>query len=146
MSPAGGYQRPENPAPVSGPGAMSRRTDGQPIRDPGGLPYGDNAELRSVQQAAPMAEAGRPVQQPRVPLTQMTPGLFDQSDYPAEPVTAGMPFGDGPGMPASDRLPNGPTRERLIASLPAMLRAAESPYVSPEFRALVAYIRSVVSG
>ena len=144
--PAGGYQRPDNPAPVSGPGALSRRTDGQPIRDPGGLPYGDNAELRSVQQSAPMAQAGQRVQAPHIPLPQMVTGLFDESEAPTEPITAGMPFGDGPGMSQTGPMATGPTRERLIASLPAMLRAAESPYVSAEFRALVSYIRSVVSG
>ena len=39
---AGGYQQPTNPAPVSGPGALSKRTDGagQPAQYMSGLPYG----------------------------------------------------------------------------------------------------------
>ena len=39
----GGYRAPSNPAPVSGPGALSQRTDGgatQPATYISGLPYG----------------------------------------------------------------------------------------------------------
>jgi len=61
----GGKKRdttPRDPAPVSGPGALSRRTDGgpsQPIRTPTGLPYGDRQALEESQRAAPLpAETG----------------------------------------------------------------------------------------
>ena len=43
----GGYRQPSNPAPVSGPGALSARTDGgagsskQPIRRIPGQAYGE---------------------------------------------------------------------------------------------------------
>ena len=37
----GGYRRPTNPSPVSGPGALSRRTDGQqPTQDLPNAKYG----------------------------------------------------------------------------------------------------------
>ena len=47
----GGYRQPSNPAPVSGPGALSARTDGgagnskQPIRRIPGQAYGEQREL-----------------------------------------------------------------------------------------------------
>lgn len=145
----GGQQTPSNPAPVSGPGAMSRRTDGapgQPVRDPGGLPYGDNAELRGVQESAPMSggRPGEPVN-PHVPLEQMSPDLFAPTDRPDEPVTSGMPFGPG-GNGGEEPIPAGPTRQRLAANLPVMLRMAESPYVSPEFKVLTNAVRMAVNG
>ena len=52
MAGKGGYQRPSSPAPVSGPGSMSQRTDGgpsQPIRDMTGGDYGDATEMRDIQ-------------------------------------------------------------------------------------------------
>jgi hypothetical protein len=149
--PAGGARTPSNPAPVSGPGAMSRRTDGgpgQPVMEPGGLPYGENQELRSTQGAAPMSgqsPQAAALQANGVPLADMSPNLFDPTNAPGEPVTAGMPFGAGPG-PAGQPMPQGPTQERLRAALPTMLRMAESPYVSAEFKALAYYIRQTLNG
>lgn len=60
----GGKRTPNNPAPVSGPGAASRRTDGgagsqsQPIRVPTGQDYGEAGELEAQQRAAPLASTG----------------------------------------------------------------------------------------
>ncbi len=87
--PRGGYQRPKHPAPVSGPGKLSRRTDGGPAsQTPAyieGLPYGEGQETLDLQREAPMA-AAEPVRR-----------LTDPTDRPDEPVTAGSPFGAGPG-------------------------------------------------
>lgn len=147
---------PANPAPVSGPGPLARRTDGgpgQPIRPITGLPYGDNQDLNTTQAAAPMAAApgtptgnGAPAT-PDVPLADMSPNLFDPTNYPQRPVTTGMPFGSGAGPEALSQggVATGPLeKERLMAALPAMLRAAEYPDVSPDFRRIVALVRSSV--
>ena len=59
----GGYRSPKNPAPVSGPGAMSKRTDGIKSQSPMDMPdaaYGEQKEMRGIQQAAPMAAASMP--------------------------------------------------------------------------------------
>jgi len=104
-----------SPAQVSGPGALSKRTDagGQPIRnlpDPG---YGEAQEYRAVQKAAPLAEAtpapggpspssmarqlaaGSPEQGPApAPVSRPLPALFDPGD-PSVPVTTGAPLGAG---------------------------------------------------
>jgi hypothetical protein len=146
---SGGARTPTNPAPVSGPGAMSRRTDGgpgQPIRDPGGLAYGDGQELRTQQQAAPMA-GGRSVSVPSSGLGDLisapTTPISEPTQFPEEPVTAGVDAGAGPGSEVLASRP-GPTRDKLKAQLPMMMRMAELPGTSPEFRNLVRYLRSQV--
>ena len=144
--PAGGYQKPSNPAPVSGPGAMSKRTDGQAAQYVSGLPYGEGQELMTTQQAAPMSGSTPGTSGGGgVPLAQMSPDLFSPTDRPDEPVTAGANFGPGPGMATSGAQP-GPTRDRLMAALPVYLRMADSPYASPEFKAFVNAVRSMVRG
>lgn len=48
---SGGPRRPTNPAPVSGPGAMSKRTDGGPaqkLRDLPDAQYGEAATYRDL--------------------------------------------------------------------------------------------------
>jgi hypothetical protein len=96
----GGYRKPANPAPVSGPGALSRRTDGGPVQGakeiPGGGKYGERKELADIQSSAPMQgnpvpSAPRPVVAPPRPVTN----LFAPTERPDEPVTAGAPVGAG---------------------------------------------------
>lgn len=142
----GGHRTPSNPAPVSGPGALSRRTDGQPIRNPGGLPYGDNKELATTQAAAPMAQAAPMSVSPGQAagmLEMPTAGIFAPTQYADEPLTNGSPAGPGggPEILASGGA-TGPTRTKLMASLPMLMRAAEQPDASPELRTLVRYLRS----
>ena len=99
--PRGGYRKPGNPAPVSGPGKLSRRTDGGPgskqaMQQMTGGKYGENKALMEQQQGA--ALAGSPTPNPRVSApTQQAPvtPLFAPTARPEEPVTAGMPFGPG---------------------------------------------------
>ena len=101
----GGYQRPSNPAPVSGPGALSRRTDGQPARWVASQQYGEGQEMMDIQQSAPMSKAPA---QPRIPRAGAASAgaavpqgagnvvpLFAPTNRPDEPVTAGAPFGPG---------------------------------------------------
>lgn len=81
MTSRGGYQPPQNPAPVSGPGALSARTDGgpgnqrQPIRVAPGQPYGERQAMEELQGSAPMAAAGGgapPAQQGAPPPMDLT--------------------------------------------------------------------------
>lgn len=91
----GGYRQPNNPAPVSGPGALSQRTDGgategmtQPQQDYTGFAYGQNGSTNAMQGEADMA--GNPFAMPALtPLTAPT-------ERPNEGMTFGIPFGDGP--------------------------------------------------
>jgi hypothetical protein len=98
--PRGGYRKPGNPAPVSGPGKLSRRTDGGPMQGPKVAPggkYGERKAMQEMQSAAPMAASQR--QPNKVPLPNITP-LTAPTSRPDEPVTAGVPMGPGPGPEA----------------------------------------------
>lgn len=102
MAQRGGYRKPNNPAPVSGPGSLSQRTDGgptQPASYISGLPYGQGQETYSNQVAAPMA--GNPIPQMEMPTPLMAP-----TARPNEPITTGVDIGDGAGSEAKPRLPN----------------------------------------
>ena len=106
----GGMRRPQNPAPVSGPGQLSQRTDGGPQQvqaDMSGMAYGENQAMEAIQAMAPMS-ASPSAASPRARSRQArqsgqsaggmsaTP-LFAPTERPDEPVTAGAPFGPGDG-------------------------------------------------
>lgn len=112
----GGYRKPANPAPVSGPGAQSKRTDGGPAQSISAAPdqpYGDAGQQMNDQRIAPMGGKPPAPKMPNVPAStdglQMPP--YQGGDFaaptarPNEPVTTGVPLGPGPGpanMPAPD--------------------------------------------
>jgi hypothetical protein len=92
----GGYQQPSNPAPVSGPGALSKRTDGgavdgmtQPTQQYTGFDYGTNGEVNRQQGAADLF-GGYP--EPSFNLDLNAPTAFLD-----EPMSAGANYGEGPG-------------------------------------------------
>lgn len=152
----GGYRAPSNPAPVSGPGSLSRRTDGGPgakkapiasLPDAG---YGEQAEYRSIQQGAPIqkvetpgqgAPGGAPAAGP------LPPPLDAPSTRTGEPVTAGVDMGAGPG---SDVLglfdPSQMQAEDVryaMKYLPTLQYMVDSnPRANTSVRALVRYLRS----
>lgn len=105
----GGSRTPSSPAPVSGPGSLSKRTDGgpgnarQPIRVPTGGAYGDATQLRQDQQGAPMAASGGDAPAPGLlaGLSLPTgPGLGAPTQQPGTPVTDGAATGPGAGPEA----------------------------------------------
>lgn len=116
----GGKRMPGNPAPVSGPGQLSQRTDGGPqqvLSDVSGMPYGENQELEEMQSAAPMSASGQATARAsrrggagratKRAAERMAP-LMSPTQRPNEPVTAGAPFGPGAGA-----LPEIQRRSRL---------------------------------
>lgn len=121
----GGYRTPTNPSPVSGPGALSQRTDG-PLHGPipGTLP----------------AQASNTLPGPD-PLAQLTP-FGAPSERPEEPITAGMPGGPGggPALPS----PSGLTQEeqdRLRSYLPVLIFQASQPDANPQIKQYVRQLR-----
>ena len=104
----GGDRVPANPAPVSGPGAMSQRTDGQGAKYMAGGQYGEGQEMMDLQTSAPMSKAP---EQPRMRRPRgggqvveegMRPTpLFAPTERPDEPITGGAPCGPGPGPSAA---------------------------------------------
>jgi hypothetical protein len=146
----GGYRQPGSPAPVSGPGALSKRTDGgpgkQPIRTPSGGAYGERQALEQLQQAAPVsASPGGDVGAPQTAdLTADLVGFDAPTQMPDEPVTAGAPTGAGPGLEALG-LPNAPDQDlrRLIAYLPVFEHMANQPGSSKAARNLVRQLKGM---
>lgn len=144
--PSGGARQPANPAPVSGPGQLSRRTDGgpadakQPIRVPTGGNYGDATQLMKMQQAAPLAaspggEAAGPLAGLQLP--QGTP-FGAPTEHPGTPVTDGAPLGPGAGPEALGiNPPQDDDMQRLMQYLPVFEHMAEQPNSSKAARNLV---------
>lgn len=104
--------------PVSGPGPYSQRTDKQPIRNPGGLPYGDNQALKAMEQAAPMQAA------PQLPPTPIVP-IHAPTQQPAQPVTSGADRGPGPDSSVLTQRPGAVQGTPLVQALSAA--AANDP-------------------
>lgn len=145
----GGYRQPGNPAPVSGPGALSQRTDGgpsQPVRTPSGGAYGERQQLEQLQQAAPLSASpgGDAGGAPPADLTEGLIGLGEPSQLPDEPVTAGAAAGLGPGLEALG-LPNQPSEDmkRLIQCLPVLEHMANQPGASKAARNLVRQLKGM---
>jgi hypothetical protein len=143
MAVQGGYRKPGNPAPVSGPGALSRRTDGRVAE---GFAYGMNKQINEQAAGAPMAKAmtaaaARPMNvAPQLP--PVTP-LFADSG-PEDVITSGVDFGPGPGSEAL-ALPNRSDSEaefnKSIASYyPVLNYIASRPNTSPETRRTLAIL------
>ena len=111
----GGMRRPQNPAPVSGRGRLSQRTDGGPQQvqaEMSGMPYGENQEFEAIQASAPM-RAAPSASSPRARQRkatkagrQATAPLFSATQRPEEPVTSGAPFGPGSNAQPAQRTPS----------------------------------------
>jgi hypothetical protein len=149
----GGARVPSNPAVVSGPGQLSRRTDGQTQARFTGGPYGEASEMAAIQGGAPMAAAapagGGSGGGPDLAslLAGLTP-LGAESADPNEPVTAGALLGDGPG-PDALGLPMDDVSERAAdakaipaGQLQAMILASQRPDATPSFRR---YVRQLIA-
>ncbi len=96
----GKTQTPTKTAPVSGPGALSTRTDKQPTRVPTGGAYGEAKASREQQQSAPLAVAGGgPPPRDGGPIPPPPDGgVFGPTAKPGEAPTAGIqPRGTNPG-------------------------------------------------
>lgn len=125
---------PTSPAPVSGPGALSQRTDGgpgsesQPIRVASGQPYGDRQALEGQQQSAPL------------PVAQTGGG---PSPGPGAAVPGGMPSVEGLFAPSAMPGPGGPAPDNsFVPEDPDMLlKAIYQAYPHPEIARLMRALR-----
>ena len=118
----GGYRQPKKPAASSGPGALSDRTDGgagsktQPLRRLPEADHGANKAFYEQQQAAPL------------PVAQ-SPDVFAGTERPMEPITEGVPIGQG----------GGPTSMPTVDNTDMMLQAAYQISASPGLLRLMDY-------
>lgn len=144
--PSGGNHPPRQAAMVSGPGALSQRTDGQPVRDLPDARYGENKAFTAAQAGAPMASQP-PLSggggAPALDLSQLV-GLGEPSLNPDEPVTAGAAAGAGAGpealgLPRSDMQSEA---QALGKYLPVMIRVSQMDDATPAFKR---YVRQLVA-
>jgi len=161
MAGKGGYQRPTSPAPVSGPGSLSQRTDGGPAdkqaaRYVSGLPYGQGNEMMATQMAAPMEASSSPA-----PASQVAGGaqtaaapmpivpLNAPTQNPSEPVTSGVDAGMGPGsaslgLGSQDVTADNNFKTNLAAYMPVLMQVAARPNTSPETRNVIRQLRDML--
>jgi hypothetical protein len=142
------------PATVSGPGALSQRTDGGPAskqaqRYVSGMPnYGDASDLMDLQASAPMASAPGVKPAPAASITSPQQGQQGQPQQPItplsaptqrpdEPVTAGSPMGPGPGPEILGSMPSVAGGQSAKQNLQAL---AAHPDASPELKRLASLL------
>ena len=88
----------------AGPGKYSTRTDNLQM---GSTAYGEGKETDAINTGAPKATTrgiadnvgGRPVGAPSVPMAPLT-GIYEKTQNPNEPISAGIDIGPGPGSSA----------------------------------------------
>lgn len=139
----GGYRRPANPAPVSGPGALSARTDGgptQPVMVAPGGEYGSRQEMEAIQSGADMQGTAGPSAADLVPFGAPTAN-------PSEPVTAGAALGAGVG-PRAAGIQNDmdATLDQLRPLVRSLERMANLPSATPQTRAYVRALKARMAG
>lgn len=142
----GGYRRPQNPAPVSGPGALSRRTDGQPGMVAPGGEYGSRKDMEQIQSGAPMAEAAAPAAGAGPTAADLVP-LGAPTANPGEPVTAGADLGAGMGPQGAGILDdNQISDEQLRPMLKSLEAVANLPGSTPQTRSYVRLLKAKLNG
>lgn len=152
----GGPRTPARPAPVSGPGRLSKRTDGGPAQKMRDIPsqgYGDASQFKALEQSAPMAagDAPSPISGGGAPSGPMdvTP-LSAPSTRPGEPVTAGAPMGAGPGLESlglsnpEDQIRQ-QDAQQLAQYLPVLEFVSNQPGATPSMRAMVRRLKGMLA-
>ena len=150
----GGYRKPTNPAPVSGPGKLSKRTDGGPTDTKQnqvkitGMGYGENKEMNDIQAQAPLAAAPEVPSAPVMDIPSSAPApvpLSSPTQRPTEPVTSGLDFGPGNGsemLAVPKQTMDENDRQRALSVLGILQQSAKSPYVTEGTMNLIAALRS----
>lgn len=138
----GGYRKPGNPASVSGPGALAKRTDGTPaIGSAGGEDYGEAQALKDLQRGTPtqsVSAGGNPGGGGGGGGMAMPPPTpFDAPSTSATPVTDGAALGDGAGLEALGLDPGAESRSLSPGMIQLMLAASQRRGASPSFRRMV---------
>lgn len=103
-----------------------------------GRGYSNRTDLmNNYDQSMPTAAAGG-MQAPPSPPIPDTPGLFDPTGYPDEPITAGLSVGPGPGPERDTRKQETQNLRRWLPLLEIYLDRPDTPN---SVRSLFRYIR-----
>jgi hypothetical protein len=125
---------------VSGPGPYAKRTDLSYQSNS----YGDGVAYDAAKSGAPLARAQKsPLLSEAPRVTNPPVGLYDPTQRPNEPVTAGIDQGAGPGSEAlMMRQPDDTNfRANIMAYMPVLSYVASLPNASPETRAAIRQLR-----
>lgn len=147
MASHGGKRTPAHPAAVSGPGALSARTDGKPsVQSLEQLSTGKYGETQALSQVA----GGAPVSAPSGPSmgSQALAGALSQgglnfgapSAQPNTPVTAGSQYGAGPDqsvLQANDPVAAEAQHLAQSGALPALVYMSDQDDATPYFKQYV---------
>jgi hypothetical protein len=146
---------PQNNFGISATGG-SGSAQGQPVSTVGGFPnYGDGKDFQDIQSSAKMNKSGVNIPtggaQSAIPspLSDIVP-LDAPTQYPDEPVSAGVDSGPGAGSSARTApmmlaAQNDEDAAKLAALLPIYARIAESPQATNATRNYYRYLRSIVN-
>lgn len=125
---------------VSGPGPYAKRTD----LSYQSQSYGDGVAYDAAKSGAPLATAPKNPKLSEAPrVTTPVTGLYEPTQRPDEPVTAGIDKGAGPGSEAlMMRQPDDTNfRASIAAYMPVLTYVAGLPNASPETRAAIRQLR-----
>lgn len=118
-------------APLSPPGALSRRTDMQAPMQLPDAGYGEQADFQEIQGGAPMAGGMMP-----------PPDIFADTQRPDVPVTDGADYGPGAGMEALPTTSSFDNDAAMIAKyLPQFEQMAMQEDTPDSFRQFVKFLR-----
>lgn len=128
---------------VSGVGDKAKRTDldrakkiqrQAKIQNATGGTYGQRAELMDIASGAPMPQTAAvpQAQAPARPMSNIpSVGIFEPTQRPDEPITAGLPVGEGPGPEVLQTPVTAPDQLAVLA------RAMFAANPTPQLRRLV---------
>lgn len=148
----GGYRKPAHPAAVSGPGALSARTDGgptQPQMIADGGHYGDRTQMQAIQSGAPMqgGGGGNTAPAPAGPTPADMIPMSAPTQNPGEPVTAGAALGPGMGPQAAGIANDeSATLDQLAPMMRSFELMANLPSATPQTRAFVRALKARMAG
>lgn len=147
---------PQNPAGASGPGPLSKRTDGGPAQALRNLPdakYGEASQFQALQQGASLSASPNPQGQapsldqgalPPNPAAGQVVPFSAPTTRPNEPVTSGASLGAGPGITAMGSSPAQVEQGdmgKISASLPLFEMLANMNDALPSTRLFVNLLR-----
>lgn len=154
--PSGGYRKPRKPAPVSGPGSLSRRTDTQPKRQLPDAGYGEQGAYQDAQAVPMQGNALGPPGSPPSPGMPPSggspipvPPFGAGTGRPDEPITAGIDMGAGPGSASLGMLDEATLTQRadtdqLMKYLPVLEFISNRPGASASLRRIVRDLKASV--
>jgi hypothetical protein len=125
---------------VSGPGKFAKRTDLN-VESTG---YGDKVAYDANKSAAPLATAQKSPLLSQAPQVQPVQGvgLYDPTQRPNEPVTAGVDVGAGPGSESLmiNQISND-DKDIVAKYLPSLTSMASAQDTPQSFRAFVSFLQ-----